>query len=263
APVTLGSLAAGDVGKTVKMAGFGITEDGGGIGVKRVGTGIIQSIDTETFRMTPSPSMTCDGDSGGPLFLSGAGGDELVGITSYGDPGCTMFAENARVDAFAAFIDGVIAGAPDGGADPDPADSPPANVCSGSCASATECGAGFDCPASADAPGKCTLNGLPAGDFGDKCTEDNDCPSAICARLGSSATSCRCLTACAISGPSFDGSVDAGSNPAPPDTSTGCACRFAGSRFAGNSAGFHDDLWIAIGGFFFAIKACRRRKIGA
>ena len=253
APASLGSLAAGDVGKTVKMAGFGIADDGGGVGTKRSGTGMIQSIDTETFRVTPAPSMTCAGDSGGPLFLSGAGGDVVVGITSFGDPGCTTFAENARVDVFAAFIDGVVAETPDGGADPDPADSPPANVCSGACTSATECGAGFDCPASADGAGKCTLNGLPAGDFGDRCATDTDCASTVCARLGSTPTSCRCLSACAITGPSFDGSVDAGNNPDAPPTSTGCGC-----RSAGNSAGFGGDAELAI--VIFAISLCRRRK---
>ncbi len=267
APIALGSLTAGDVGKTVKMAGFGITEDGGGIGVKRFGTGNIQSIDTDTFRTTPSPSMTCDGDSGGPLLLSGAGGDVIVGITSFGDPGCTMFAENARVDTFAAFIGGVIADTPDAGADPDPADSPPANVCNGSCTSANECGAGFDCPASPDAPGRCTLDGLPPGDFGDTCTDDSQCTSAICARLGSAPTSCRCLSACAVSGPSFDGSVDADGGSAPPDTSTGCGCRFAGNsasfRASSQRPASRDDAWIAIAGFLLVVSGCRRRKIDA
>lgn len=238
-PITLGSLTGADDGAAVRMVGFGITEDGGGIGVKRTGTGTIASIDTDVFKVSAAPSMTCAGDSGGPVFVHRASGDELVGVTSFGDPGCTTFAENARVDALSSFIADVVASAPDGGADPDPADSPPANVCAGSCTSATECGPGFDCPASAGGPGKCTLNGEPPGDIGDRCTIASDCASHSCARLGSKPTSCRCLTPCGAPPPDFDsGSVaDAGPVAPSPPTDNGCSCDLPGNRSGSSASG--------------------------
>ena len=132
-PATLGTVAVADVGKSVTMVGFGVsnTDDGGGVGTKRSGTALIQSIDSGAFEITPNPAMSCDGDSGGPIFLHGSSGDTVIAVTSFGDPGCTMFAENARLDAYnASFIAPLIASAADAGTAPDPADAPPKNVCS-------------------------------------------------------------------------------------------------------------------------------------
>jgi MYXO-CTERM domain-containing protein len=245
-PVTIGALAATDVGKTVSIVGFGITDDGGGIGTKRNGTALIDTVEPAEFKITPSPSMSCDGDSGGPIFLDGS----LIGITSYGDPGCTTFAENARVDAYqSSFIAPNVAAAADAGTAADPADSPPQNVCSGSCTDATQCGSGFDCPASPEGPGHCTLNGLSPGDFGARCTTDNDCPSNVCARLGSSATSCLCLTSCNAGPPPLDAATDASAASTAP-SSSGCSC-----RSAGNSARSSDAV-----AFVFLVLAATLRK---
>ncbi|MEO7110144.1 MAG: trypsin-like serine protease [Polyangiaceae bacterium] len=249
-PVAIGTLAAGDVGKSVSVVGFGIsnTDDGGGIGTKRSGTAIIANIDPDAFKITPSPSMSCDGDSGGPIFLDGS----LIGVTSFGDPGCTTFAENARVDAYqASFIAPLIASAADAGAAIDPANAPPKNVCSGSCTDPTQCGAGFDCPASPAGPGHCTLNGLSAGDFGARCTTNQDCPSNVCARLGSQPTSCLCLGACSVVPPDLDAATDA-SVPLPSSSSSGCSC-----RSAVNTAGSSDPLAFL---FLPIVAALRKRK---
>lgn len=255
-PVMLGTVAATDVGKSVTVAGFGVTEDGGGVGTKRSGIATIQSVEADTFRITPAPAMSCDGDSGGPIFLHGSTGNALIGVTSFGDPGCTTFAENARVDVYqTSFIDSVVAGSADeGGAMVDPAANPPKNVCSGSCTSAAQCGDGFDCPQSDNGTGQCTLSGLPAGDFGARCSTGNDCASNLCARLGSAPTSCLCLTLCQPPNPDSDAAV----GPAPSTTSDanrGCSCRSAeNSRGSSAASAVIGVLVLSVGG------AARRRR---
>jgi secreted trypsin-like serine protease len=41
---------------------------------------------------------TCSGDSGGPAFWTGSGGETLVAITSGGDPNCVATGNYYRVD---------------------------------------------------------------------------------------------------------------------------------------------------------------------
>jgi len=45
------------------------------------------------------PSMTCSGDSGGPVFLTVEGLEVLIGVTSRGDPACADHGVGIRVDA--------------------------------------------------------------------------------------------------------------------------------------------------------------------
>ncbi|HEX7667567.1 MAG TPA: trypsin-like serine protease, partial [Polyangiaceae bacterium] len=252
-PVTRGSLAAGDDGKPVKMAGFGITEDGGGIGTKRSGSGSITSIDSGDFRIGPSPSMTCQGDSGGPIFL----GSDLVGVTSYGDPGCTTFADNARVDVASAFIDDAIASVADAGSGADA--GAPTGICSGTCTSAEQCAAGFDCNVGEDGTGQCSLSGLPPGDFGAACTTDDTCASHTCARYGSSANACACLAPCAAIPPEPDAAAptaDASTSDAPPPSDDGCSCRSTGNPAGSDVGGFGV---LALFALAFARVSGRRR----
>lgn len=246
--VTIGSISESDVGKTVTMVGFGIAnpDDGGGVGTKRTGTAQISSVESGELRITPSPSMSCDGDSGGPVFLDGS----LIGITSYGDPGCTMFAENARVDAYqSSFITPLLD--IDAGASVYALDAPPQNVCGTSCTDATQCDFGFDCPASADGTGHCTLNGLPPGDFGSlNCATDDDCASNTCARVASAPNSCFCLTPCNVAPPNLDAAPDANVSSSPP-TSSGCSCRST------VNSGSSSDAFAFV---FFLIGALSRKR---
>jgi hypothetical protein len=50
---------------------------------------------------------TCSGDSGGPSFNSGG---VIVGVTSLGDPACIAYGQDTRIDAYASWIDGKMAG---------------------------------------------------------------------------------------------------------------------------------------------------------
>lgn len=83
------------VGMTARIVGYGVTAVGTVTdGVQREGTMQVSAVDALTFTATPSPSNSCGGDSGGPVFV----GDQLVGVTISGDPTCMARALNARVD---------------------------------------------------------------------------------------------------------------------------------------------------------------------
>jgi uncharacterized protein (TIGR03382 family) len=47
---------------------------------------------------------TCNGDSGGPAFMTLGGVEVIVGITSFGDSNCTQ-GSDTRVDVFGTFVD--------------------------------------------------------------------------------------------------------------------------------------------------------------
>jgi hypothetical protein len=52
-----------------------------------------------------SGKNTCNGDSGGPAFAEVGGELLLAGVTSYGDPSCTQYGVDTRVDVYASFLD--------------------------------------------------------------------------------------------------------------------------------------------------------------
>lgn len=122
-PVSLPSatLGASSIGMTARIVGFGtVMASGLTDGERRTGTMTISAVDPLTFTATPSPSNSCGGDSGGPVFV----GDQLVGVTIAGDPTCRVRATNARVDiSIADFVrPQVDAPLP---ASPPPGDAPP------------------------------------------------------------------------------------------------------------------------------------------
>ncbi len=88
APETLPGDAALGLGEAVELVGFGATAPGTvPDGAKRVGTGRVSSTSEGVAVVDPDPSVSCVGDSGGPLFTVG-GANELVAVASSGDPGC-------------------------------------------------------------------------------------------------------------------------------------------------------------------------------
>jgi hypothetical protein len=109
APGALPEPAAGTI---VTLVGYG--DDGtGGVGVRLAGTATIMSADAQEILVVPGPSLACGGDSGGPVLL----GDSIVGVISFGDPGCAMTTTSVRVENHLAFIDAAVtmaAGLPGG-----------------------------------------------------------------------------------------------------------------------------------------------------
>jgi hypothetical protein len=180
------ALDATSVNATVRVVGFGADEQQH-VGVKRQGTSAIDQVDAASFRVRPAPSLSCNGDSGGPVLLTAGAVEQLAGVTSYGDPQCTISGTNVRVDPQSSWIQttlGQIAAttAPAPRAPIDPA----FDFCAHSCSGDDQCPAGMFCR-----DGQCAPFGLNAGRFGATCTAD--CSTGACVALSNG---CRCLVDC-------------------------------------------------------------------
>jgi uncharacterized protein (TIGR03382 family) len=149
---------------TVRMIGYGITDIAATVtGDKRSGTARVTGVDATQISMAPSPAMSCHGDSGGPVLADTGSGEELIGVTTHGDPACAQLGVAQRIDIHAAFLQAII----DEAAMPStrrPFD-PTEDFCAGSCATDADCPAETVCFGS-----QCAYHGLPAGTLGAACT---------------------------------------------------------------------------------------------
>lgn len=150
-PVPMASLPPA-VGAQARFVGFGYTEVGpaGEYGRKYQMTTDITSVDATLFSYGVA---TCNGDSGGPAFLTVAGVEVLAGVTSSGDTPCATFGEDTRVDVYRDFIDPIVAAQDPPGCDGD-------DICVETCpARDTDC---------------------PIVGVGDPCESDFDCGDNFC-----------------------------------------------------------------------------------
>jgi hypothetical protein len=109
-PARLDPVTQDIVGKTATFVGFGLYSQGGDGGERRsVDIAINELNDFFVGYATPGLN-TCNGDSGGPALMDLGRGLEVIGVTSWGDAGCTDFGYNTRSDVFADWISDFIAG---------------------------------------------------------------------------------------------------------------------------------------------------------
>jgi hypothetical protein len=117
----------GHVGEPVVMVGFGVTtEMADDAGIKRAGTATLWSVDPaevsgmEAGELATSndPAGTCNGDSGGPTFMTFDGTEYMVGTTSRGSIDESTGDEwpcgqgrsiAVRADSYLGFIDDFVA----------------------------------------------------------------------------------------------------------------------------------------------------------
>lgn len=86
-------------GTDVRLVGSGVTSPTANeTGVRRGGVARVTAIGADDVRVAPSPAMSCRGDSGGPVLADTGDGEQLIGVTSYGDPACARFGVAIRVD---------------------------------------------------------------------------------------------------------------------------------------------------------------------
>ena len=90
-------------GQLALVVGFG-ADDEGETGSRRSGTARVTAAQAGTFSIAAEPAMSCDGDSGGPSFLTPDDVPRLIGVTSFGDVACTA---GTHTRAFVAGIRGV------------------------------------------------------------------------------------------------------------------------------------------------------------
>lgn len=199
----------------VTLAGFGATSAGTAPdGSKRLGRGRVGDVRPGVVAVDPDPSVSCVGDSGGPLFNEGS---ELIGVASSGDTGCSETSVYALIaPAVTGFVETVL--------NMGPVDRPPArDVCTGRCVEDTDCSAGFVCiPDLASNEFRCALPGQEPGTLVGACSGDSKCAQGFCA-TSPSASVCQCYDPCKAEPPS---------KPSKPSaSSTGCTVRHGdGSR---------------------------------
>ncbi len=114
APARINTTARPPFGTMGTIVGFGISVDREvDSGVKRAGKVVTATCDEPISNSTHvcwnfvqpvgplgEDSNTCEGDSGGPLFIDFGSGDRLAGITSGGDPGCRPNSFSWDADVF-------------------------------------------------------------------------------------------------------------------------------------------------------------------
>ena len=162
-PLPTATVADLTAGTSVRAVGFGVTSrTAQDPGIKREGTLELGAVREGSFDASPGPSLTCDFDSGGPVFGTIGSGEQLVGITSRGDVACQASAFQIRADVVLA--DFVVPAVDESNAAP--------------------------------IVGASDLPALGLGTLGAACDADAQCAGdATCARLWPSGTdACRCFT---------------------------------------------------------------------
>jgi V8-like Glu-specific endopeptidase len=111
-PIALGrvSLETKDVGRAVRIVGFGRTlTDGGTIGRRHVAQTKIAEVDATGIAFAGLPNI-CLFDSGGPTLMEQDGVEVVVGIHSIVDSlACNSKGWDTRVDPYVAFVEKMIA----------------------------------------------------------------------------------------------------------------------------------------------------------
>lgn len=271
-PVSLGAGAPA-VGSAVRIVGWGKTAaDAGDVGTKRAGTASATASDGATFSVAPAPAQPCGGDSGGPAFAALGGMDSFVGITSHGDPACSVAATFTRVDSVTAdFVAPTMASLGDGtvpigarcmfseqciGAGVSciaAADDDSVSYCSQECLVSSGCSGGMVCVPAGAAVGQCRHPLPTPGALGSPCASDADCADTQCTSTG--VCSVRCTpggAACpGASQCASAGGIDFFCQLPPPSAPTGCALAVAPRRLA---------FVPALLGLFLALTGLRRRR---
>jgi trypsin len=221
-PLPAAPLDDSALGQPLRLVGFGRTAaDDTTAPRKRAGTTTLSSLTALQLMFTPSPSQTCEGDSGGPAFATAGGVEAIVGVTSSGDAACATMATDTRVDAYAdAFIAPFVAATAEGAAGAGdrcwyasncaaaaggctPAiDDATLSFCAPSCDGG--CPAGLQCLAGSDGSKLCRHAAPSPGAQGSRCSDDDACAAGSCVapRIGAATV---CAQSCFSDLPGFCG----------------------------------------------------------
>lgn len=208
-------LSEADVGRQVRVVGFGAREGGGGEPgepIKMQGSAVLRGVAPGTLILAPAPSQPCAGDSGGPVLGLAGGREVVLGIVSQGDEGCDEHAQAARVDVeLEGFIEPLreqaeaTAGAtgercvlPENCASNlclSPGDAPEFAYCSRACAGPADCPEGMECAADSGGQRACQHPRPSPGALGAACADHGGCQSGLCASFADSAAK-QCSALC-------------------------------------------------------------------
>jgi hypothetical protein len=154
------------VGSTITIVGFGKTETNTMNSQRREVDRVVQTLAAQQFVYGQTDLKgACQGDSGGPALVQTTGGVRVAGVTSFGDPNCTMLGGSVRVSSLSTFIQAFIDAAP----------------------KALDCG---ECTLAAVGPGNaCVSQGATCGDMTSPCGQFLVCVDAC--QTQACVTSCR------------------------------------------------------------------------
>ncbi len=96
--------------QSLLFVGFGFNKIAGdlvGMGIKREGSWVIDTVNNRTIAFAVEGLNTCHGDSGGPAFVETPGALLLAAVTSTGDDACTHGVDT-RVDAYSSWLAGKV-----------------------------------------------------------------------------------------------------------------------------------------------------------
>ncbi len=118
-PMNRTALVQADVGQPLRLVGYGIDDgndqQGTSAGTKRVVSTPLTDYDDKLIDFGDASKGTCEGDSGGPAFMTIGGTEVIVGITSFGPQGCNGGSTDTRVDTISVpFVDMYVAQADPG-----------------------------------------------------------------------------------------------------------------------------------------------------
>ena len=268
------ALDDGAVGTTLRLVGFGRTAAGDTSSPrKRQGTATLSSLDADTLAFAPSPSQTCEGDSGGPAFASvGSGAEAIVGVTSSGDAMCDVMARDMRVGAFVAdFIAPFVAATAAGGAGAGDRCYYDGNCATGAgeCLAALDdaalsfcappctggCPAGLTCLPDGNGVERCRHATPSPGAPGAACDGDDACDDGQCvaaARGGGPVCAATCF-------PDLPGFCDPGFGCLPV-AGGGSACFAEAHRGCSFSESETPPPWLDIAAIWLLAQILRRRK---
>jgi V8-like Glu-specific endopeptidase len=179
------------IGAPIRWIGYGAPHGAeADAGTRREGQAVVAEITADEVRYRSAVAMTCRGDSGGPLLVRRGSQEELVGVTTWGDPGCRYFGAAARIDRQVDFMRPFLR-------------SVRQKVRARPTLDLDKGVAGVGCESNADCPEQttcfgwpeqtrwCTYAGLPRGRFTHACVSDAQCGTDnLCVALPGG---CRCF----------------------------------------------------------------------
>ncbi len=199
--VNRSALDATFVGKPVRFVGYGLDDSAAqtGAGTKRQTTTTLSDFTALLLHFSDGQHETCNGDSGGPAFMTVNGKEVIVGLTSFGDVNCNQGGYDSRVDALVGFVDTYVAkfdptsastATPDMGRPESPPDlAEPPSPSSAPVPSSTPSSP----PTTTSTPGESATGTTPSSPpasspsapssaraVGDACEKDADCESHVC-----------------------------------------------------------------------------------
>ena len=217
------------------IQGFGVTEATGSVQPTALsGTVEIAALGDGVVELLPGPNMVCDGDSGGPLLVSGVRGPELLGIISQADPACREWGTATWLGSASsrAFIDDVVAreqALAEAGQEHEarePLDYSP--LCELSCEADADCPNGTRCVGTSETESRCVPPGLLPGRVDGPCDDSCDQCVQLSARVGD----CSCYRLCTAA-PGDESAAPKGEDAAPKGEDAAPSCALSsGAGFA-------------------------------